>query len=69
VNQIFSLPEASTHAARVDQIFYGLLLLSGLTLLLVFGLVLVLSIRYRRGSTARARSTRCMFPSTNRFGW
>jgi cytochrome c oxidase subunit 2 len=53
VNQIFSLPEASTHAARVDQIFYGLLLLSGLTLLLVFGLVLVLSIRYRRGSTAK----------------
>jgi cytochrome c oxidase subunit 2 len=53
VNQIFSLPEASTHAARVDQIFYGLLLLSGLTLVLVFGLVLVLSIRYRRGSTAK----------------
>jgi cytochrome c oxidase subunit II len=53
VNQIFSLPEASTHAVRVDQIFYGLLLLSGLTLLLVFGLVLVLSIRYRRGSTAK----------------
>jgi cytochrome c oxidase subunit II len=53
VNQIFSLPEASTHAARVDQIFYGLLLLSGLTLLLVFGLILALSIRYRRGSAAK----------------
>jgi cytochrome c oxidase subunit 2 len=53
MNQIFSLPEASTHAVRVDQIFYGLLLLSGLTLLLVFSFVLALSIRYRRGSAAK----------------
>jgi cytochrome c oxidase subunit 2 len=53
VNQIFSLPEASTHAARVDQIFYGLLILSGLTLLVVFSLVLILAIRYRRGSAAK----------------
>jgi cytochrome c oxidase subunit 2 len=53
VNQIFSLPEATTHAERVDQIFYGLLVLSGLTLLLVFSLVLVLAIRYRRGSAAK----------------
>ena len=53
VNQIFSLPEASTHAARVDQIFYGLLVLSGLTLLVVFSLVLILAIRYRRGSAAK----------------
>ena len=53
MNQIFTLPEATTHAVRVDQIFYGLLVLSGLTLLLVFSLVLVLAIRYRRGSAAK----------------
>ncbi len=53
MNQIFSLPEATTHAQRVDQIFYGLLILSGLTLLLVFSLVIILAIRYRRGSAAK----------------
>jgi cytochrome c oxidase subunit 2 len=53
VNQIFSLPEATTHAQRVDEIFYGLLILSGLTLLLVFSLVIILAIRYRRGSAAK----------------
>jgi cytochrome c oxidase subunit II len=53
VNPIFSLPEATTHAERVDQIFYGLLVLSGLTMILVFALVLVLAIRYRRGSAAK----------------
>jgi cytochrome c oxidase subunit 2 len=53
VNPIFSLPEATTHAERVDHIFYGLLVLSGLTMLVVFALVLVLAIRYRRGSGAK----------------
>jgi cytochrome c oxidase subunit 2 len=53
VNPIFSLPEATTHAERVDQIFYGLLVLSGLTMLVVFGLIITLAIRYRRGSAAK----------------
>ena len=53
MNPIFSLPEATTHAERVDHIFYGLLVLSGLTMLVVFALVLVLAIRYRRGSGAK----------------
>lgn len=52
MNPIFSLPEASTHAERVDHIFYGLLLLSGATMLVVFAFVVVLAIRYRRGSAA-----------------
>ena len=39
MNAIFSLPEATTHAVRVDHIFYGLLILSGSTMLLVFALV------------------------------
>ena len=53
MNPIFSLPEATTHAERVDHIFYGLLVLSGLTMLVVFALVLILAIRYRRGSGAK----------------
>ena len=53
MNSAFSLPEASTHAARVDHIFYGLLVLSGLTLALVFGLIITFAVRYRRGSAAR----------------
>jgi cytochrome c oxidase subunit II len=53
VNPIFSLPEATTHAERVDHIFYGLLVLSGLTMLVVFALIMTLAIRYRRGSGAK----------------
>ena len=53
MNSIFSLPEATTHAGTVDQIFYGLLVLSGLTMLVVFGLIMILAIRYRRGSAAK----------------
>ena len=53
MNSAFSLPEATTGAVRVDHIFYGLLVLSGLTMLVVFGLVIALAIRYRRGSGAK----------------
>ena len=53
MNPIFSLPEATTHAERVDQIFYGLLVLSGLTMLVVFTFIITLAIRYRRGSDAK----------------
>jgi cytochrome c oxidase subunit II len=50
---VFSLPEATPYSAHVDHIFYGLLLLSGAIMLLVFGLVLVFAVRYRRGSAAK----------------
>ena len=53
MNPIFSLPEATTHAEHVDHIFYGLLVLSGLTMLVVFALIITLAIRYRRGSGAK----------------
>lgn len=53
MNSIFSLPEATAHAVQVDRIFYILLLLSGATIIVVFGLVLILSVRYRRGSAAK----------------
>ena len=44
--------EASTQAPTTDAIFLGLTGLSTLILLLVTGLVVVFSIRYRRGSAA-----------------
>jgi cytochrome c oxidase subunit 2 len=53
MNPIFTIPEASTQAVRVDHIFYGLLLLSGLTMILVFALIVTLAVRYRRGSSAK----------------
>lgn len=50
---VFTLPEASTHAARVDGIFAILVVVSALTLALVFGLLVTFAIRYRRGSNAK----------------
>jgi len=43
---------ASTQAAKVDRIFIGLTIISALIVLLVVGLVVTFSIRYRRGSKA-----------------
>ncbi|WP_369725720.1 cytochrome c oxidase subunit II [Bradyrhizobium sp. LLZ17] len=53
MNTIFTLPEASTQAARVDGIFAVLVVVSALTLALVFGLLVTFAIRYRRGSEAK----------------
>ena len=53
MNSLFRLPEASTHAVTVDHIFYLLLVLSGATVVLVFGLILLFAVRYRRGSAAK----------------
>jgi cytochrome c oxidase subunit 2 len=53
MNSAFSLPEATTHAERVDHIFYGLLVLSGTTMLVVFALIVIFAVRYRRGSVAK----------------
>jgi cytochrome c oxidase subunit II len=61
--------DASRHAAHIDFIFYGLSAISLGIVLLVFGLVAVFAIRYRRGSSApRGRLPHFM---TNEFeiGW
>ncbi len=47
----FELPVASNFAPTVDHIMIALLVLSAGMLLLVFGLMVVFSIRYRAGST------------------
>ena len=50
-------PQASTVAAASDWLFIGLLIVSGLTLTLVFGLMLIFVVRYRKGSNAEPRVT------------
>jgi cytochrome c oxidase subunit 2 len=45
-------PEGSTAAVEVDRLFLGLIAVSGLTLALVFGLMLTFAVRYRHGSRA-----------------
>lgn len=52
MRDIFSLPAASEQAGQVDAITLGLLIISILIILLVGGLLLGFSIRYRRGSPA-----------------
>jgi len=69
VNPIFSLPEATTHAERVDEIFYGLLVLSGLTMLVVFTLIITLAIRYRRGSSAKRGPLPKIISREFEIGW
>jgi cytochrome c oxidase subunit 2 len=47
------LPEsASSHAAQMNWLFLGLILVSAAILALVFGLMIVFCVRYRRGSSA-----------------
>ena len=54
---LMSLPvfpaEASTQAVKTDQILLGLVLVTGAILVVVFGLILGFSFRYRNGSPAK----------------
>ncbi len=45
--------EASTQAVTTDRIFFGLVVVTALILLLVFGLIGTFSFRYRNGSKAK----------------
>jgi cytochrome c oxidase subunit 2 len=44
--------EASTQAVSTDRVFFFLTVASGLTILLVFGLIILFAFRYRNGSAA-----------------
>jgi cytochrome c oxidase subunit 2 len=61
--------EASAHAAGIDHIFYLLVALSGAASLLVFGLVVVFGIRYRRGSKARRGPLPKLLQREIEIGW
>jgi cytochrome c oxidase subunit II len=69
MNASFSLPEASTHAVTVDHIFYLLLVLSGATVVLVFGLILLFAVRYRRGSAAKRGPMPELLSHEFEIGW
>lgn len=69
MNASFSLPEASTHAVTVDHIFYLLLVLSGATVVLVFGLILLFAVRYRRGSPAKRGPMPELLSHEFEIGW
>lgn len=61
--------DASAHAGRIDAIFYGLSIVSILIAMLVFGLVLVFSLRYYRGSPARRGDLPKWFQKEFEIGW
>ncbi len=69
MNSPFNLPEASTHAVTVDHIFYLLLALSGATVMLVFGLILLFAVRYRRGSKAKRGPMPAILSREFEIGW
>ncbi|MCS3758701.1 cytochrome c oxidase subunit II [Bradyrhizobium centrosematis] len=69
MNSLVSLPEASTHAVAVDHIFYLLLALSGTTVILVFGLILLFAVRYRRGSKAKRGPMPELLSREFEIGW
>jgi cytochrome c oxidase subunit II len=60
---------ASTEAAKVDTLFYILLALAGFITLLVFGLVLLFAIRYRRGSKASRADMPNFLSREMEIGW
>ncbi|MBV9393032.1 MAG: cytochrome c oxidase subunit II [Methylobacteriaceae bacterium] len=60
---------ASTEALKVDTLFYILLALAGFITLLVFGLVLLFAIRYRRGSKASRADMPDLLSREMEIGW
>lgn len=64
------MPEvASTQAVLTDRIYFGLLVLSGLIILLVAALILIFSIRYRRGSKAERGTMPQVMSREFEIGW
>ena len=63
------LPQASTYAPRVDELFWLLLAISGAITMLVVTLVLWFSIKYRRGTAARRGALPTRFTREVEIGW
>ena len=61
--------EASTRAAWIDTIFYALVALSVLITLVVLGLVIGFSLRYRRGSDAKRGPLPKLVQREFELGW
>ena len=65
----FHLPAASLQARIEDRLFLTLLVLSGLVVVLVFGLIVVFAVRYRAGSPASRKPLPAMFQHEVEVGW
>ena len=63
------LPQASTYAPRVDALFWLLCAMSGAIILLVTGLLLWFSIKYRRGTKAKRGALPTRFTHEVEIGW
>jgi cytochrome c oxidase subunit 2 len=64
------MPEvASTQAVVTDRIYFGLLVLSGVIIVLVAALLLIFSIRYRRGSKAERGAMPKVMSREFEIGW
>lgn len=63
------LPQASTYAPRVDDLFWLLLAISGAITLLVSTLILWFSIKYRRSAKAKRGALPTRFTKEVEIGW
>ena len=61
--------EASTQAVSTDRMFMGLLVVSGLIVLLVFGMVVSFAFRYRNGSQAKRGDLPSWMERDLEIGW
>ena len=61
--------EASKHAAAIDTIFYALVALSTVITLIVVGLVIGFSFRYRKGSHAKRGPLPALLQGEFEIGW
>ena len=61
--------QASTFAPQTDALYFTLLGISGAIALLVFALIVVFSIRYRRGSSAKRGALPPLIQREFEIGW
>lgn len=66
---VFMPEAASAQAVQTDQIYYVLLALSGAVIVLVGALILIFSIRYRRGSKAKRGALPPIMSKEFEIGW
>jgi len=66
---VFMPEAASAQAVQTDQIYYVLLALSGAVIALVGALILIFSIRYRRGSKAKRGALPPIMSKEFEIGW
>ena len=63
------MTEASDYASRVDEVFWILVAVSGVVTLVVAGLIVTFSIRYRRGSGAKRGRLPAALQHEIELGW